>query len=177
VPARIGVAPRLSPPVPAGQSPGQPIFLTAGANVGDDQRQRAEREREAMYEVEIQKKYAIAAACLVFALVGVPVALRFQRGGVGLVIGMSVAVFTVYYVGLIGGEDLGDGLILSPFIAMWTPNIIFGLAGLLGMWWIRKPGHSPHGGDWGDLYEALRRSTAWLAPLVARLPRVRWYAP
>jgi lipopolysaccharide export system permease protein len=175
------VAPRRSPPgSPIVPSFGQPIFLTAGASVGDDQRQRAEREREAMYEVEIQKKYAIAAACLVFALVGAPVALRFQRGGVGLVIGMSVAVFTVYYVGLIGGEDLGDGLILSPFIAMWTPNIIFGIAGLAGLWMIRKPGHSPQGGDWGDVLEALRRSTAWIGPLAARLPRpprVRWYAP
>src|SRR2546426_6998886 len=33
---------------------------------------------------------SIAAACLIFALVGAPAALRFQRGGVGLVIGMSV---------------------------------------------------------------------------------------
>jgi len=28
----------------------------------------------------------------------------------------------VYYVGLIAGEELGDRLIVSPFVAMWTPN-------------------------------------------------------
>jgi lipopolysaccharide export system permease protein len=108
-----------------------------------------------MYEVEIQKKYAIAAACLIFALVGAPVALRFQRGGVGLVIGVSLAVFTVYYVGLIGGEELGDRLVLSPFLAMWAPNLIFAVVGLIGLWRIRKPGDSPHGSDWADL-------VAWL---------------
>src|SRR5207244_1072449 len=85
---------------------------------------RRARERAATYEVEIHKKYAIAVACLVFALVGAPIALRFQRGGVGLVLGVSVAVFTVYYIGLIGGEELGDRLLVSPFLAMWTPNLI-----------------------------------------------------
>src|SRR3989454_12788830 len=99
-----------------------PIF-TPGAGIGEEQRVRDARTRAATYEVEIQKKYAIAAACLVFALVGIPVALRFQRGGVGLVIGMSVGGFTVYYVGLIAGQELGDRLLVSPFLAMWTPNL------------------------------------------------------
>jgi lipopolysaccharide export system permease protein len=129
-------------------------LITPGAGTGEEQRLRAARERAAAYEVEIQKKYAIALACLVFALVGAPIALRFQRGGVGLVLGVSVAVFTVYYIGLIGGEELGDRLILSPFFAMWTPNLIFATAGLFGLWRIRKPGNSPHGGDWSDLVPA-----------------------
>jgi len=143
-----GRAPPFTPPyVAAG-------LITPGAGTGEEQRLRAARERAAAYEVEIQKKYAIALACLVFALVGAPIALRFQRGGVGLVLGVSVAVFTVYYIGLIGGEELGDRLILSPFFAMWTPNLIFATAGLFGLWRIRKPGNSPHGGDWSDLLPA-----------------------
>ena len=117
--------------------------------------------RAATYEVEIHKKYAIAAACLVFALVGVPVALRFQRGGVGLVIGVSVGVFTVYYVGLIAGEELGNRLLVSPFLAMWTPNLIFATAGLVGLWRIRKPGNAPHGGDWSDIFDLAVRVMHW----------------
>ena len=140
-------APMTPPYVAAG-------LITPGAGTGEEQRLHAARERAAAYEVEIQKKYAIALACLVFALVGAPIALRFQRGGVGLVLGVSVAVFTVYYIGLIGGEELGDRLILSPFFAMWTPNLIFAIAGLFGLWRIRKPGNSPHGGDWSDLLPA-----------------------
>ena len=132
---------------------------------------RDARTRAATYEVEIQKKYAIAAACLVFALVGVPVALRFQRGGVGLVIGMSVGVFTVYYVGLIAGEELGDRLFVSPFLAMWTPNLIFATAGLFGLWRIRKPGNAPHGGDWSDVVETAVRLLHWPGALL--LPRWR----
>jgi lipopolysaccharide export system permease protein len=152
----------LPPPhVQAARPSSPPVYVTAGAGVGEEQRLLSARQREAMYEVEIQKKYAIATACLIFALVGAPVALRFQRGGVGLVIGMSVAVFTVYYVGLIGGEELGNRLIVSPFFAMWTPNVIFGIAGLLGLWLIRKPGNAPHGGDWSDIIEGVRRVIRW----------------
>src|SRR5881409_2627773 len=86
--------PLLPPPPPptAGpivQSTRPPVYITAGVGVGEEQRRVAARQREVMYEVEIQKKYAIAAACLIFALVGAPAALRFQRGGVGLVIGMD----------------------------------------------------------------------------------------
>ena len=161
---RVAPHPPQPPPGPRPLAPsaggGVPItppyiaatLVTPGAGVGEEQRLRGARERAAEYEVEIQKKYAIAVACLVFALVGAPVALRFQRGGVGLVLGVSVAVFTVYYIGLIGGEELGNRLLVSPFFAMWTPNLIFATAGLFGLWRIRKPGNSPHGGDWADLW-------------------------
>jgi lipopolysaccharide export system permease protein len=148
-------APRAAP----AQAPA--LLITPSAGIGEEQRLRSARERTASYQVEIQKKYAIATACLVFALVGAPIALRFQRGGVGLVLGVSVAVFTVYYVGLIGGEELGDRLMVSPFFAMWTPNLVFTIAGLVGVWRIRKPGSSPHGGDWSDLW-------SWAAGLAAR---------
>src|SRR4029077_15860017 len=140
----VGVARPPQPQPPA-------VYITPGAGIGEDQRLNGALIRLATYEVEIQKKAAIATACLVFALLGAPIALRFQRGGVGLVIGLSVAVFSVYYIGLIGGEELGNRLIVSPFFAMWTPNLLFAVVGLIGLWRIRKPGNSPHGGDWSDV--------------------------
>ncbi|HXM39108.1 MAG TPA: LptF/LptG family permease [Gemmatimonadales bacterium] len=120
-----------------------------------EQRVRAARQRASVYEVEIQKKLAISAACVIFALLGVPLAIRFPRGGVGLVIGTSLAVFSVYYVGLIGGEELGDRLIVSPFLAMWTPNLIFTAVALLLLWAVRREGSTAHGGGWDDLRQAL----------------------
>jgi lipopolysaccharide export system permease protein len=159
--------PRAASPLPLPARTTVPqLYVTPGAGIGEQQRVRDARTRAATYEVEIQKKYAIAAACLVFALVGIPVALRFQRGGVGLVIGMSVGVFTVYYVGLIAGEELGDRLIVSPFLAMWTPNLMFATAGLFGLWRIRKPGNAPHGGDWSDVVEMAVRVMRWPGSLL-----------
>jgi len=147
--------------VPAVARPPSLPAITPGAGYGEEARVQGARQRAATYEVEIQKKLTIATACIVFALVGIPVALRFPRGGVGLVIGTSVVVFAIYYIGLIGGEDLGDRLILSPFLAMWTPNLIFCVVGLVGLWVVRSEGSPARGGDWSDVRELL---LGWLRP-------------
>ena len=151
--ARAAQAPYDKPRRPEVQTP--TTWVTPGATAAVDQRVRAARQRAAIYEVEIQKKLAISAACVIFALLGVPVAIRFPRGGVGLVIGTSLAVFSIYYVGLIAGEELGDRLLVSPFLAMWTPNLIFTAAGLGLLWVMRREGSTAHGGDWEDLKHAL----------------------
>jgi lipopolysaccharide export system permease protein len=85
----------------------------------------------ASYQVEIHKKYSLAISCIVFVLIGAPVALRFPRGGIGLVIGASVAIFGFFYIGLIGGETLADRQIISPFLAMWGPNLLMTGTGLV----------------------------------------------
>ena len=98
----------------------------------------AEREvtglrRINQYWVEIHKKGTIPAACIVFVLLGAPIAVRFPRGGVALVVGVSLGIFGAYYVSLIGGERLADRLWISPLWAMWAPNVIFGGAGLVAL--------------------------------------------
>ncbi len=111
--------------------------------------------RAANYLVEVHKKRAIAAACIVFVLVGVPAALRFPRGGVGLVIGLSMVVFTTYYVGLIAGEALGNRLIVPPFWAMWTPNFLFATLGLGGLWRSGRGAAPASRGDWKEARAAI----------------------
>jgi lipopolysaccharide export system permease protein len=167
----------LLPPEAEAQTPGSRVgqpppasILTAAAPSGLEQRVRAARQRAAIYEVEIQKKLAIASACLIFALFGVPVAIRFPRGGIGLVIGTSLAVFSVYYVGLIGGEELGDRLVVSPFLAMWTPNLIFAAVGLGLLWAVRREASTVHGGDWDDLKQAL---LGWVT-VFSRMRNAKW---
>lgn len=103
-----------------------------------EDRARSAAIRAANYQVELHKKYAIAAACLVFVLVGVPLAVAFPRGGLGFVVLASLTIFTVYYVCLIGGESLANRLIIPPFWAMWAPNVLFAMLGLIGLWRIDR---------------------------------------
>ena len=103
-------------------------------------RARSSRVRAAVHAVELQKKYSIPATCIVFVLVGVPLAMQFPRGGLGLVLGASMVVFSVYYIGLIAGESLANRLTLSPFLAMWASNILMGTLGVLGILWQRRSG-------------------------------------
>jgi lipopolysaccharide export system permease protein len=103
---------------------------------------RTEIHRREMnkFAVEIHKKFAIPAAAIVFVLIGAPIGVRFPRGGIGMVIGVSLSVFCVYYVGLIGGENLADRNIISPFWAMWLPNAIFALIGALTLLYVSRSG-------------------------------------
>ncbi|MCH7549683.1 MAG: LptF/LptG family permease [Candidatus Krumholzibacteriota bacterium] len=79
------------------------------------------------YLVEIHKKYSIPFACVIFTLVGAPLAIRMGRAGMNMAIGLSLLFFLVYYVCLIGGEKVADRGLLDPGVAMWSPNVIFGL--------------------------------------------------
>ena len=110
-------------------------------------------------EVEMQKKYAIAAATLVFVLIGVPLALRFPRGGVGMVIAASLSIFAVYYVGLIGGEALADEGFVPPWVAMWITNALFGAMGAIGLWKLGREQATSRGGGWGELPRWIRGLT------------------
>ena len=83
------------------------------------------------YKVEIHKKYSIPAACLVFTLIGVPLGALFRRGGLAVSGGVSVVFFLIYWIGLIGGEDLADRGFVPPWLAMWAPNIIITALGIL----------------------------------------------
>ncbi len=108
------------------------------------------------YAVEIHKKWSISVACLVFVLVGIPLALRFPRGGMGLVIGGGLVVFAVYYIGLTAGESLGDVGLVTPFVAMWAPNFVLLAAGVFGLLWARRASGSTRGGDMAELWETLQ---------------------
>jgi lipopolysaccharide export system permease protein len=115
-------------------SAGEPDPLTAAGIAGT--RSRAARavaleQTVNRFKVEIHKKLAIAFACLVFTLVGPPLALRFPRGGIGLVVAASSVIFSVYWVGLIAGESLADRRVADPAVTMWVSNVVFLAAGVL----------------------------------------------
>ena len=80
--------------------------------------------------VEVQKKYSIPVSCIVFVLIGAPLGIIARRGGMAVGGGMSLFFFLLYWTFLIGGEELADRLIISPFWAMWSANILVGAAGL-----------------------------------------------
>jgi lipopolysaccharide export system permease protein len=82
------------------------------------------------YRVEIHKKFSIPFACIIFVLIGSPIALRLGRSGMNMAIGLSILVFLIYYICLIGGEKLADRQVVSPVFAMWVPNVIFGVVGV-----------------------------------------------
>ncbi|HRX18075.1 MAG TPA: LptF/LptG family permease [Gemmatimonadales bacterium] len=82
------------------------------------------------YDVEYHKKFAIPLASFCFVLVGVALALKFPRSGIGLVIGGSLLIFLLFYVLLIGGENLANDGVISAEVAMYAPVIVLTLIGV-----------------------------------------------
>ena len=94
-------------------------------------RMDGELKRAAQYMVEIHKKFSTAFACFIFVLIGAPLGIMARKGGIGTGILYSLAFFVIYWICLIGGENLADRLVVSPELAMWISNIIIGVFGIL----------------------------------------------
>jgi lipopolysaccharide export system permease protein len=109
------------------------------------------------YRVEIHKKYAIAFACIVFVLLGAPLAVRFPRGGVGMVITASVVIFAIFWMSLIGGETLADRGYVSPALAMWLPNLVLLPIGIVMVGRMSRQVATARAGGWDDLIFTLTR--------------------
>jgi len=103
-------------------------------------------QEAAIYEVEIQKKFALPAACIVLALAGIAIALLIPRGGMSLVLGASCAVFLVYYLLISTGESLANRRVVSPVVGMWGANALLLALALLALGLRGAPRRSNEGG-------------------------------
>jgi len=84
------------------------------------------------YSVEIHKKFSLPVACILFVLIGAPLGTLSKRGGFTVAITLGFGFFLIYYIFLIGGEEIADRNYVSPLIGMWTPNaFLCSLAGTL----------------------------------------------
>jgi lipopolysaccharide export system permease protein len=100
-------------------------------------RYQAERDRDVSdrslraYLLEYHWKFAVPAACLVFAFFAWPVGLRARRSGrsVGFAVGLFVAI--AYWGMLVAGRTFGVRLEVAPAVAMWLPDAVVGAAGLV----------------------------------------------
>ena len=82
------------------------------------------------YMVEIHKKFSIPLACVVFVLLGAPIGMMTRKGNFGYAAIISSVILTIYWVSIIQGEKLADRLFISPFVGMWSFNIVFSIIGI-----------------------------------------------
>jgi len=173
-PARVLTPPRVFPrpqvppvPAPVYRPPSQ-VTIALNTLSSTIEATRAEVDNGVrsvnLYDNQIQKLFAIAVACVIFVFLGAPIALRFPRGGVGMVLGVSLGAFAIYYIGLIAGEPLAQRGTLSPFLAMWASNIVFGIVGAFLLSRLGRESSTSRGGYWSELKDAMRRRLSTLLP-------------
>jgi len=87
--------------------------------------------------VQMHRKVAFPFATMIMALLAVPFAVTTGRRGAMYGIGIGIAISIAYWVILNVFSALGEGGVLTPMLAAWSANILFGAAALYGLFTVR----------------------------------------
>lgn len=85
--------------------------------------------------MEIHRKFSIPVACFVFVLIGIGLGVTSRKDGRLASFALGLMVIFTYYVVMYGAEAMAKGALVSPHLAMWLPNLLLGLAGVLLFAW------------------------------------------
>jgi LPS export ABC transporter permease LptG len=80
------------------------------------------------YMVQLQRKIAFPFVALIMTLLAVPFAVTTGRRGALYGIGVGIVMAIVYWTAQSVFAAIGAGGVISPVLAAWAPNILFGAA-------------------------------------------------
>ncbi|MCD4735142.1 MAG: LptF/LptG family permease [Bacteroidales bacterium] len=80
-----------------------------------------------VYEVEKHKRIADPFSTLIFTLIGVSLSSKKMRGGIGMQLGFGIGLTFAFILFMKVSTVFATRGSLSPMIAAWIPNFIFGL--------------------------------------------------
>jgi len=79
------------------------------------------------YLVVLYKKYSVPVSAFILTIIAVSVSSMKRRGGMGVNLAIGIAVaFSFVFIDKIFGV-LAEKSTFSPFIAVWLPNVVFGI--------------------------------------------------
>jgi LPS export ABC transporter permease LptG/LPS export ABC transporter permease LptF len=84
-----------------------------------------------LYQIELQRRFAFPAACLVLMLVGVPLGISFKRGGKGAGFVLTVVLVFIYYFLSSTGTALARQEKIPVIAGVWFVNVLFAACGVL----------------------------------------------
>ena len=78
------------------------------------------------YLVVFHKKFSLPVSAFILTIIAVAVSSMKRRGGMGvnLAIGIVIAFVFIFFDKVFG--TLAEKSSISPFVAVWLPNIVFG---------------------------------------------------
>jgi hypothetical protein len=90
-----------------------------------------EKDASAKIGIEIQQRLAFPFACIVFGILGLSLGVYWRRGGKAYGFVLSILVVFFYYILLSFGENLAKNEVVSSFVGIWMPNVVFAVFGIL----------------------------------------------
>lgn len=89
--------------------------------------------------IEFHQRLSLPLACVLLALVGIPIGVSSRRSAKSAAFVLTVALAFVYYMVLMGMMNLARQGRLPVEIAMWIPNLIFAVIGTILMVRLENP--------------------------------------
>ncbi|NIG51893.1 LptF/LptG family permease [Chitinophaga sp. Cy-1792] len=77
-----------------------------------------------MHKVEWQRKFTLAAACIVMFLIGAPLGSIIRKGGLGTPLVFAVIFFVIFNVFFMIGEKMARSGVMMTWSGMWLSNIV-----------------------------------------------------
>ena len=110
-----------------------PVGLITTSALHDHAR-RVDAVSARWYLIEFHRRFALPTACLVLAMVGIPLGLSSKKSGKsgGFVLTIAL-VFVYYFVSLLGVSLARQGKV-GPMFGAWLANIAFFAAGSILLW-------------------------------------------
>jgi len=88
-------------------------------------------ENVAKFEVEYYYRFSYSLIGLVVVLLGLPVSVRLRRGGTMFGLGLGLLFSFLYWGAIQMSRAYGTSHVVSPALAAWLPNIVFGAAAIV----------------------------------------------
>jgi lipopolysaccharide export system permease protein len=99
---------------------------SAGALREYIRRMRRAGEDTAEEEVEYHYRFSYSLIGLVVVLLGLPLSVRLRKGGVMFGLGLGLLISFLYWGAIQMSRAYGSSHMVSPALAAWLPNIVFG---------------------------------------------------
>ena len=74
--------------------------------------------------IEYQRKFTLAASCILLFFIGAPLGAIIRKGGMGLPVVIAISFFLVYHIITTVAEKSAREGNLNPILAMWTAVIV-----------------------------------------------------
>ena len=76
------------------------------------------------YQIELQRKYRLAVACLLFFFIGGPLGSIIRKGGIAIPLVLTVLFFVIYFALSVIGEKIANGSTMPVWFGTWMSSFI-----------------------------------------------------
>lgn len=76
------------------------------------------------YQIELQRKYRLAVACLLFFFIGAPLGSIIRKGGIAIPLVLTVIFFVIYFALSVMGEKIAKGNVMPVWFGTWMSSFI-----------------------------------------------------